>query len=65
MRKSKPLTADALTELGADRLAALLLDAASMTRRWRAGCGSRSRRGADSAAAAIDAEIRRLKRGTA
>ena len=27
MRKSKPLTADALTELGADRLAALLLDA--------------------------------------
>jgi signal transduction protein with GAF and PtsI domain len=28
MPKSKPLTADALAELGADRLAALLLDAA-------------------------------------
>ena len=28
MRKSKPLTAEALAELGADRLAALLLDAA-------------------------------------
>ena len=28
MRKSKPLTADALAELGAARLAALLLDSA-------------------------------------
>lgn len=67
MRKSKPLTADALAELGADRLASLLLDAAehdaTVARRLRIAVAARG--GADSAAAAIDAEIRRLKRGTA
>jgi hypothetical protein len=66
MRKSKPLTADALAELGADRLASLLLDAAehdaTVARRLRIAVAARG--GADSAAAATDAEIRRLKRGT-
>ena len=61
-----PLTADALAELRADRLAALLLDAvehdATVARRLRIAVAARG--GADSAAAAIDAEIRRLKRGT-
>ena len=61
MRKSKPLTADALAELVADRLASLLLDAA-VARRLRNAVAARG--GADLAAAVIDAEIRRLKRGT-
>jgi uncharacterized membrane protein len=66
VRKSKPLTADALAELVADRLASLLLDAAehdaAVARRLRIAVAARG--GADSAAGVIDAEIRRLKRGT-
>jgi hypothetical protein len=66
MRKSKPLTANALAEPGADRLAAMLLYAAehdaAVARTLRIAVAARG--GADSAAAAIDAEIRRLKRGT-
>lgn len=66
MRKSKPLTAEALAEPGADRLSALLLDAAehdaALARSLRIAVAARD--GADSAATAIDAEIKRLKRGT-
>ena len=66
MRKSKRLTAEALAELGADRLAAMLLDAAghdaALARTLRIAVAARG--GADSAAVAIDAEIKRLKRGT-
>jgi len=66
MRKSKPLTAETLAELGADRLGALLLDAgehdAALARGLRSLAAAQD--GADSAAAAIDAEIKRLKRGT-
>lgn len=55
-----------MTELGADWLAALLLDAAlhdaSLVRTLRIAVAARD--GADSAATAIDAEIKRLKRGT-
>jgi hypothetical protein len=56
-----------LAELGAaDQLAVLLLDAAehdaAMARRLRIAVAARG--GADWATAAIDAEIRRLKRGT-
>jgi hypothetical protein len=66
MRKSKPLTAAALAELGPNSWPYCCSTRPSMTQRWRAGCGlrSRPRGGADSAAAVIDAEIRRLKRGT-
>lgn len=60
MSKSKPLTAEALARLGAERLAALLLDAAehdaALARTLRIAVASRD--GADSAA-----EIKRLKRG--
>jgi hypothetical protein len=66
MRKSKRLTAEALAELGADRLAAMLLDTAehdaALARTLRIAVAARG--GADSAAVAIDAEIKRLKRGT-
>jgi hypothetical protein len=65
MRKSKPLTAEVLAELGADRLAALLLDSAvhdaALARSLRIVVAARD--GADSATTAIDAEIKRLKRG--
>jgi hypothetical protein len=66
MRKSNPLTAEALAELGADRLAAVLLVVAehdvALARSLRIAVAARD--GADSAAAASDAEIRRLKGGT-
>ena len=66
VRKSKLLTADTLAELVADRLASLLLDAAeddaAVARRLRIAVAARG--GANSAPAAIDPEIRRLKRGT-
>jgi len=66
MRKSKPLTADVLAELGADRLAALLLEAAehdaALARTLRIDVAAQD--GAASAATAIDAEIKRLKRGS-
>jgi len=66
LRKSKPLTSDALAERGADQLAVLLLDAAehdaAMARRLRIAVAARG--GADSAAAAINPKIKRLKRGT-
>ena len=66
MRKSKPLTAETLAELGADRLGALLLDAddhdAALARGLRIAVAARD--DADPAGAAIDAEIKRLKRGT-
>ena len=55
MRKSKSPTADALAELGADRLAGLLLDAAeddaAVARTLRIAVAMRG--GTDSAAAAI------------
>jgi Family of unknown function (DUF6880) len=66
MAKSQPLTAEALVKLGPDRLAALLLDAAehdaALARTLRVAVASQA--GAASAAAEIDAEIKRLKRGT-
>lgn len=62
MSKSKPLTAEALVQLGSERLAALLLDAAeqdaALARTLRIAVASR-----DGAAAEIAAEIKRLKRG--
>ncbi len=67
MRKSESLTADVLAERlnGAPiGLPYCCSTRPRTTRRRCARCGSRSRRGADSAAAAIGAEIRRLKRGT-
>src|SRR5271167_2547823 len=66
MRKSKPLTANALAELGGDRLAALLLDAAEHDAAVARplGIAVAARGGADSAAAAINPKIKRLKRGT-
>ena len=67
MSKSKPLTAEALAQLGADRLATLLLDAAEhdtpLARTLRIAVASLD--GANSAALEIDAEIKRLKRGRA
>ena len=57
MRKSKPLTADTLAELGADRLASLLLDTAEDD-------AAVARTLQIAASAAIDPEIKRLKRGT-
>jgi len=66
MPKSKPLTAEALVQLGSERLAALLVDAAehdaALARTLRIAVASRD--GADSVASEIDAEIKRLKRGT-
>ena len=48
--------------VGADRLAAPLLDATDITRRWQGlRIAVAARHGGDSAAAAIDAEIKRLK----
>jgi hypothetical protein len=65
MSKSKPLTPEALAQLGPERLAALLLDAAEhdapLTRTLRIAVASSE--SADSAAVEIDAEIKRLKRG--
>lgn len=65
MSKSKPLTAEALAALGAERLAALLLNAAehdaTLARTLRIAVASRD--GADAATMEIDAEIKRLKRG--
>lgn len=65
MSKSKPLTAEALAPLGAERLAVLLLDAAeydaALARTLRIAVASRD--GVDAAAVEIDAEIKRLKRG--
>jgi len=66
MSKSKPLTTEALVQLGSERLAALLVDAAehdaALARTLRIAVASRD--GADSVASEIDAEIKRLKRGT-
>jgi hypothetical protein len=65
MAKSKLLTAEALAQLGSERLAALLLDAAAhdaaLARTLRIAIASGN--GAASVAAEIDAEIKRLKRG--
>ena len=65
MSKSKPLTAEALARLGAERLAALLLDAAehdaSLAGTLRIAVANSE--SAASAALEIDAEIKRLKRG--
>jgi Family of unknown function (DUF6880) len=67
MPKSKVLTTEALVQLGSERLAALLLDVAeddpALTRTLRIAIASRN--GAASAAAEIDSEIKRLKRGRA
>ncbi len=64
MSKSKPLTAEALARLGADRLAGLLLETAehdaALARTLRIAVASRD--GADAGAVEIDAEIKRLKR---
>jgi hypothetical protein len=65
MSKSKPLTPEALAQLGPERLAALLLAAAEhdapLTLTLRIAVASSE--SADSAAVEIDAEIKRLKRG--
>jgi Family of unknown function (DUF6880) len=65
MSNAKLLTAEALAQLGSERLAALLLDAAehdaAFARALRIAIASRN--GAASAAAEIDAEIKRLKHG--
>ncbi len=65
MAKSKLLTVEALAQLGPERLAALLLDAAehdaALARTLRIAIASGN--GAASVAAEIDAEIKRLKRG--
>jgi hypothetical protein len=66
MATSQPLTAEALVKLGPERLAALLLDAAehdaALARTLRVAVASQA--GATAAAVEIDAEIKRLKRGT-
>lgn len=66
MAKSKPLTTEALAELGSERLAALLLEAAehdvALARTLRIAVASLV--GADFATAEIDTELKRLKRGT-
>ena len=67
MPKSRPLTAEDVSQLGAERLAQLLLDAAEgdppLMRLLRIAVASRN--GAAEAAAQIDAEIKRIKRGKA
>jgi hypothetical protein len=64
MAKTKPLTIEALSQLGPERLAALLLEAAEqdapLARTLRIAVASRS--GGEAAAAEIDAQIKRLKR---
>jgi hypothetical protein len=64
MARSKPLTIEALAQLGPERLAVLLIDAAErdapLARTLRIAVASRG--GAASAAAEIDAEIKRFKR---
>jgi hypothetical protein len=64
MAKTKSLTIETLSQLGSERLAALLLDAAehdaALARTLRIAVASRN--SAQSATAEIDAEIKRLKR---
>ena len=63
MRKSRALTAEVLTKRGADRLAALLLDAVDHDAALaRPADRSVAQGGVDSAAVVIDADIKRLKR---
>jgi hypothetical protein len=67
MPKSRPLTVEDVSQLGAEQLAQLLLEAAEgdqpLMRTLRIAVASRT--GAAEAAAQIDAEIKRIKRGKA